>query len=605
MRKHLVTTMLLAVTAARAFRPSQAAGRKFSRHLLSRAASATSGGGGAVSATPETVSSGSGSSSGGAGSSDKLSSLRTLMAEESIDAYLVPSDDPHLSEYVAPCYERRAFISGFTGSAGVAVVTADEAYLWTDGRYWLQAEQELDGASWKLMKQGSPGCPEVAKFLCDTLGGGKAQKETPRAVGIDPSVHAAAVAKDLASTLGSRGIELRPIEGRNLVDEVWGAARPRPPAGAVRVHPAEFAGATVGSKLATLARELDKAGADALVAASLDEVAYLFNIRGADIACCPVVLAYALVQRTGKGGGAAGGSGKHCQATLYVDREKLGPEASMQLMADGVAIKGYDAITEDLASLGKAGSRLMVDPKRVNYGLLSPLGYGTAKKGQLVEVANSPITESKAVKNEGELSGMVAAHLRDGAAVASFFCWLEETVSGAGKRAVSEVEIDEAVTGFRRRQPHFLDVSFPTIAGANGNGAIIHYRAEEASCSAVDDKSLLLLDSGAQYEDGTTDVTRTVHLGEPSETQRECFTRVLKGNIALDTAVFPENTPGFVLDVFARRSLWEAGMDYAHGTGHGVGAALNVHVRTFLSCGIRRTRRGGGGVGTSQSSDCC
>lgn len=522
----------------------------------------------------------------------KLAVLRSLMVEEGLDAYIVPSDDPHLSEYVAPCYERRAFLSGFTGSAGTAVVLREGgAYLWTDGRYWLQAEQQLDAAAWTLMKQGSSGCPEIARFLVDTLSprrkssaavsGGAAAPTNRPAVGIDPFVHPASVASELARALEGGSIDLKPLSrdgSGNLVDVVWGRDRPSAPKGRVRVHPVDFAGASVEEKLRGVRIALDQAKADALVAASLDEVAYLFNIRGADIACCPVVLAYAIVEKKESGDG--------CDAKLYIDAEKLDADVKNHLTGEGVAILPYETVQKDLRVLVKdAGKRLMVDPKRVNYGLLAPLGFGDGKRdekmvdrdrkeGGLVEVANSPISESKALKNDGEIRGMISAHERDGAAVANFMCWLEKTVA---ERPISEVEIDESVTSFRREQPGFLDVSFPTIAGADGNGAIIHYRAEPGSCGAVDKDTLLLLDSGAQYDCGTTDVTRTMHTGTPTEAQRECFTRVLKGNIALDTTIFPENTPGFVLDVFARRSLWAAGLDYAHGTGHGVGAALNVH----------------------------
>lgn len=477
----------------------------------------------------------------------RLSALRELLAARGVDALLVPSDDPHLSEYVAECFNRREFVSGFTGSAGTVVITQSQALLWTDGRYHLQAEQQL-GEGWTLMKAGVPGTPEIADFLADTL-------ETGASVGIDPFVHSATGAKALAARLDKAGVTLRSLDAPNVVDEVWGGCRPAPPQTPVRVHPLAVAGVDVTAKLDDVRAAMDEAGADVLVVAALDDVCYLLNLRGSDIACNPVVMAYVLVEREA--------------ATLLIEDGKLTDEVRGHLESHDVHVRSYSAALEALSELVAQGHRVMVDGNRVNHALA-----GVVPEEQLVE-RPSPVAAAKALKNEAEIAGMIAAHVRDGVAMARFLHWLSDRVRGG--HAVSEVEVDEVVTSLRAAQPGFVDVSFPSIAGAGANGAIIHYRADPDSCSAVDDQSLFLLDSGAQYHDGTTDVTRTLHLGDPSPFEKECFTRVLQGNIALDSTTFPDGTPGFVLDVLARRSLWEAGLDYPHGTGHGVGAALNVH----------------------------
>lgn len=520
----------------------------------------------------------------------KLVALRELFAKadggQGISAFIIPSEDPHMSEYPPACDYRRAYITGFDGSYGTAVVTADAALLWTDGRYFLQAEQQL-GPDWTLMKAGTSGCPEIQDWLASNLPEGAR-------VGIDPFLHTVDVAEKLQRRMAAAGKELVPL-ANNLVDEIW-TDRPAPPKEPLRVHPLEWAGKPAGEKLGEVRKQMEEAGAGALLVTMLDEVAWLLNLRGADVAYNPVFLSYALVTADG--------------AALYVDPAKVGPPAAAALAEAGVEVKAYEQLLADVKTLASSGVKLWMDPARVSYALkraaLAAAGVGgtenaaggngaaarkrpraeggggdagaapklpTAKDVMLEKT--SPVVIAKAVKNEAEMAGLREAHLRDGVALVQFLCWVEKAV--AAGRVLTEVEVDEELTARRRAQPGFVELSFPTIAGSGPNGAIIHYRAEPETCATVDGSSLLLLDSGGQYDCGTTDITRTMHFGQPTEHQKACYTRVLQGHIGLDTAVFPEGTPGCAIDVLARVPLWSMGLNYRHGTGHGVGAALNVH----------------------------
>lgn len=477
----------------------------------------------------------------------RLKALRAMMGELGVDALLVPTDDPHLSEYVPDCFARREFISGFTGSAGTAVVPlVGPARLWTDGRYFLQARQQLTSL-WELMRMGVDDTPTLEAWLASNLRKGQV-------VGIDPSVHSASFALELRRTLEERGIELQCLS-ESAVDAVWGDARPAFPMSSARLHPEEFAGKSAAQKLSIVRAALGMEGADALVVSELDEVAYLFNLRGADVPRTPVLLSYAVVEKDA--------------ATLFVDAAKVPSEVRAELAAAGVAVRPYTDALAAMAELSANRARVWADPARTNFAIFSALGDAAQLRRA------SPLSELKAMKNEVELEGMRAAHRRDGAALALAFAHLEAAVRGG--RRVTEVDVDTEVTRRRAAQWGYVDNSFDTIAGYGPNGASIHYRAEPASCAEVGTEAMLLVDSGGQYLDGTTDVTRTMHFGAPSAHERACFTRVLKGHIALATAVFPERLPGFVVDAFARRPLWAAGMDYRHGTGHGVGAALAVH----------------------------
>ncbi|EPS67046.1 hypothetical protein M569_07730, partial [Genlisea aurea] len=489
-------------------------------------------------------------------SDDKLAALRELFlrSDINVDAYIIPSQDAHQSEFIAECYSRRAYISGFTGSAGTAVVTKDKAALWTDGRYFLQAEKQLT-SSWILMRSGTLGVPTTSEWLNNVLVPGSR-------IGIDPFLFSSDSAEELKEAISVKNHELVYLYDLNLVDEIWKESRPKPPSNLARIHDIKYAGVDVPSKLASLRSELKTAGSSAIVISVLDEIAWLLNLRGSDVPHSPVVYAYLVVGLEG--------------AKLFIDDIKIGPEVRQHLKNAGVEIRAYEDILSEISSLARRGDSLWFDSSSVSAAIVNTYKSACGMNSGLTPVyKSSPVSITKAVKNEAELEGMRNAHLRDAAALAQFWAWLEEQISNG--IVLTEVDVAAKLVQFRSRQDGFLGSSFDTISASGANGAIIHYKPEPDSCSIVEADELFLLDSGAQYVDGTTDVTRTVHFGQPASWQKECFTRVLKGHIALDEAVFPENSPGFVLDAFARSSLWKIGLDYRHGTGHGVGAALNVH----------------------------
>ncbi|KAK4378963.1 hypothetical protein RND71_000825 [Anisodus tanguticus] len=441
---------------------------------------------------------------------------------------------------------------GFTGSAGTVVVTKDKAALWTDGRYFLQAEKQLN-SSWDLMRAGNLGVPTPSQWLNTVL----------------------------ATWLQDRYRSWNSFF--NLVDEIWKESRPKPPKEPIRLHDLKYAGVDVSSKFSCLRSELRNAGASAIVISMLDEIAWLLNLRGNDVRHSPVMYAYLVVEIDG--------------AKLFVDDTKVTPEVMEHLTNAGIELRAYESVLSEIESLAAKGANLWLDTSSVNAAIVNAYEsacykypWNSASKSRKKRTANldsngqswgpcavymsSPVSLSKAVKNDAKLEGMRNCHLRDAAALAQFWAWLEDEIQRDA--VLTEVEVADELLEFHSNQEGFLDTSIDT-SGSGANGAIIHYRAESDSCSTVDGKKLFLLDSGGQYTDGTTDITRTVHFGEPSAREIECFTRVLQGHVALDLAVFPENTPDFMLDAFARSSLWKAGLDYRHGTGHGVGAALNVH----------------------------
>jgi len=509
--------------------------------------------------------------------SPKLSALRSKMKSLGIHCYVIPTDDPHLSEYVPEAYMRRAFLTGFTGSAGTAIVTADEAFLWTDSRYFNEAGLQLDADHWTLMKQGLPKVPTIIKFLTkQATDKYKSEKEVFQ-VGLDAYVHSASFAKELteafekaAADIGDTDDQSIPTVGTintldsesNLIDEIWGNERPPIPTSPFRVHPIEYAGCTVEDKLDEIRDQMKEKKATLSVFSALDDVAYLLNVRAmGDVSTCPVGIAYATVEMD--------------TASIYCDPAKI---CSDQVRAHfenaGIVIKPYDSIVPDITTHISAvkRSKVWIDKKRANYAISRII-----PDANIIDEQNA-VTPMKSTKNAAEMEGMRKAHIVDGVAMAHFISWLENQIVNNGK-SVSEVEIDEVLMNYRAQQPGYLEDSFPTIAGVGSNGAIIHYRAKKGSdlMKFLDHKNPILIDSGGQYEYGTTDVTRTWHFGQADSKFIDCYTRVLKGNIGVDSMIFPENTPGFVLDVFARKFLWEAGIDYGHGTGHGVGAALNVH----------------------------
>ncbi|KAM4055647.1 metallopeptidase family M24 domain-containing protein [Hirsutella rhossiliensis] len=492
--------------------------------------------------------------------SSRLAHLRRLMEDRSVHIYIVPSEDSHSSEYIADCDSRREFISGFTGSAGCAVVTSEAAALATDGRYFNQAAKELD-SNWTLLKQGLQDVPTWQEWAAEQSAGGKV-------VAVDPTLLSGPAAKKLAEQVRKAGgSELLPLDD-NLVDIVWAKGRPRRPCRAVTIIPDGVAGKSVHSKIAELRQELAKKNCLGFFISMLDEVAWLFNLRGSDIPYNPVFFSYATIT-------------PHA-ATLYTDDSKLSETCKSHLSNNNVQVKPYDAFLSDarghLAELseksttpGAVAQQTFLVSNKGSWALQRALGGDGS-----VEEIRSPVGDAKAIKNETEMEGMRACHIRDGAALIEFFAWLEHQLV-VENATLDEVQAADKLEELRSTKQHFVGLSFPTISATGPNAALIHYGPERGSCATIDPQSVYLCDSGAQFLDGTTDTTRTLHFGNPSGEEKKAYTLVLKGVIALDTAVFPKGTTGFALDCLARQHLWKTGLDYRHGTGHGVGSYLNVH----------------------------
>ena len=480
------------------------------------------------------------------GTRARLARLREAMRDHGITAYVVPSSDPHQSEYVPERWARRAWMSGFTGSAGELVVGLQGGGLWTDGRYHLQARQQLRGTGIRLFPVGEKDVPTIESHLAKTLPRGAA-------VGVDPAIISMQRARRIVEAFAPAGVDLKPID-ENLVDAVRGPVPGRRTRAPVAPLPTRFAGETSASKLRRVRRAMRERDADALVVTTLDAIAWLFNVRGADVAYNPVVIAYAVVTPD--------------EAVLHVDRGKLGAAALGHLRRT-VRIESYASIRRTLRRLARSKAKVWVDPEATS------LMCARLLDGAEPVLAPSPIPRMKARKNDLELAGIRAAHRRDGAAMVRFLHWLERSLPTGG---ITEMGAADRLEGFRREGEHFRGLSFPTIAGYADHGAIIHYSVDEASDVPLRPEGLFLVDSGAHYLDGTTDITRTLLLGGgATAAQRDCYTRVLKGHIAIATARFPAGTTGARLDTLARAALWQSGRDYAHGTGHGVGAYLNVH----------------------------
>jgi len=469
--------------------------------------------------------------------------------EHNVHAYIVYSEDAHQSEYTPACDKRREFISGFTGSAGVAVILASDAALWTDGRYYAQAEIELDSKYWKLMKAGLPTTPTISQYLIEKLPAGAR-------VGVDSRMASKENYVKLQQELekSDKHLFLVAVEP-NLIDLVWND-KPSRPDTPVFIHEMKYAGKSHADKLNTIRDLLKKENAYALVVSALDEVAWLFNLRGSDVEFNPVFISYAIVTQD--------------NATLYIDEKKITAQVKNHL-GEAINVAPYEQVFSDIQKLSQKPQKIWLDPIKGSFALF----HSVVDKSLIVEKF-SPITYEKALKNPVELEGIRQAHIRDAAALVSFFAWLEERLAAADN-TLTEYSVATKLDEFRAQQPDFVSPSFQTISGIGPNGAIIHYRPEEDKSAKIVKEQLYLCDSGGQYKDGTTDVTRTLHFGEPTQHQKECFTRVLKGHIALDAAVFPKGTVGNQLDLLARMHLWSVGLDYRHGTGHGVGAFLNVH----------------------------
>ncbi len=476
--------------------------------------------------------------------SERLIAIRNFMQAAKLDAFIIPSTDAHLSEYPPKRWESRKWISGFTGSAGTAVVTREKAGVWTDSRYFLQATAELEGTGFDLFKMGQPGTPEMNAWIIEQVGRGGT-------VGIDGLVYAASDAKALKAALDSREIRLETT--LDPFAEVW-KDRPEIPKNKVFLLPEEITGESAKSKIERIRVELGRLGADGLIAVTLDAVAWIFNMRGSDVDFNPVAVAYGYVSKK--------------ESVLFADEEKLDDLTKNTLLKQGVKIDDYDRIFSYVASLPE-NSAVCLTGNKINYKL-----YQTLPATCRVIDVPSPVDMMKAVKNETELSGFRHAMVKDGVALVKFFMWLEEAVSEGN---VTEITVDEKLREFRSQQDLFVGESFSTIAGYAGNGAVIHYRAQPGTCLNVESKGLLLIDSGGQYMDGTTDITRTVAVGKLTKQMREDYTNVLKGHIGIATAVYPEGTRGSQLDVLARKALWDNCQAYWHGTGHGIGHFLNVH----------------------------
>jgi len=475
----------------------------------------------------------------------RIARLRDAMARERLDAYVVPSSDPHLSEYLPARWQARQWLSGFTGSAGTLVVTADFAGVWTDSRYWVQAAAELEGSGVELMKMtaGQQSQPHV-DWLAQRLASGSN-------VGVDGAVLALAAARALADALSARGIGLR--TDLDLLDAVW-ADRPELPSAPVYEHREPYACVARVEKLEAVRRAMREQGAQWHFVSTLDDLAWLTNLRGADVNFNPVFVGHALIGLE--------------SATLFVGAGKVPPDVAASLARDGVAIEPYERASAALAAL-PAGATLLVDPRRITYGLCEAVPQSV----DVVEAVN-PSTFAKSRKTAAEAEHVRATMEQDGAALAEFFAWFENAL---GRQTLTELIVDERLTAARARRPGYICQSFATIAGFNANGAMPHYRATEASHAHIAGDGLLLIDSGGQYLGGTTDITRVMPIGSITDPQRRDFTLVLKGMIALSRARFPRGIRSPMLDAIARAPIWEAGVDYGHGTGHGVGYFLNVH----------------------------
>lgn len=476
--------------------------------------------------------------------SERMVALRTAMKAHHIDAWIIPSSDPHQSEYVAGRWEGRAWLSGFTGSAGILVVLAEQAALWTDGRYFIQAEQELQGTAIELMREGQAGVPSLGQWL-------QAQLVPEARVGFDGQTMSLAAVRRLEKSWGNARFTLD--TDQDLLAQIW-PDRPALPASTVFLHPDSYAGKTREQKLAQVRRAMASKGASHLLVSSLDDIAWLFNLRGADVDCNPVFLAYTLISAD--------------QVQLYTQADRIEPAAMQALAASGVGLRPYESIAADLGTLA-ADSALQLDPVTTSRWLVQAVPESV----QVIEVI-SPSTPLKAVKNAVELAAMEDCHRRDGVAMVRFMRWLEAAVAGGEE---DEVSLDRQLEAFRAEAPQYRGPSFPTIAGYGANGAICHYRAEPDSCLKLAPEGLLLVDSGGQYFDGTTDITRTLACGALTDEQRRDYTLVLKSHISLARARFKKGTRGIQLDMLARMPLWAEAVDFNHGTGHGVGYFLNVH----------------------------
>nr|WP_302688595.1 aminopeptidase P family protein [uncultured Prevotella sp.] len=474
----------------------------------------------------------------------RLESLREVMRREHLSAFIFPSTDAHQSEYVADHWQGRTWISGFNGSAGTAVVTMKSAALWTDSRYFLAAEEQLKGTEFQLMKLKIEGTPTISEWLAQELQGENAE------VGLDGMVNSYHETMGLIADLRkSGGITVR--TNFDPLGLIW-TDRPAIPANPVEIQPMEFAGESVASKISRIRTALRQRHADGMLISALDDIAWTLNLRGTDVHCVPVFVSYLLISSQ--------------QVSLYVDSAKINDEVKAYLTENGILLYPYNKVAEGLERYSEYN--ILLDGDETSYFL-----WKTVKCKEII-AGNSPVPAMKAQKNDREIAGFRQAMLRDGVAMVKFLRWLKPAVEAGGQ---TEISIDRKLTSFRAEQHLFRDISFDTIAGYQAHGAIVHYEATPETDVALKPEGLILIDSGAQYQDGTTDITRTIALGPVTEEMKHVYTLVLKGHIQLELAKFPDGASGTQLDALARECMWREGYNYLHGTGHGVGSYLSVH----------------------------
>ena len=472
----------------------------------------------------------------------RISALRSLMQSKSISAYITYSTDPHSGEYAPAHWESRKWITGFTGSAGTAVITSDDGGLWTDSRYFIQAEEQLTDTGLKLFKERMPETPSIPQWLCRVLKKGER-------VGIDGYTTPLQTVNELKNELSDYGIEVVMVE--DPYKTIWND-RPDLPDNKPFILEEKYSGESASSKISTIRNHISNTGTDYILISALDEIAWTLNMRGTDIECNPLFVSYLLISEK--------------EATLYINKNKLTETTVDYLQSQGVGHRNYENIESDLTAI--SGRKIAMSPS-INFAM-----YNAASEHNTVFIQASPVSKYKAVKNQIEINGFRNAMLRDGVAMVRFLIWLQKNI---GNGNPTELSIDEQLYKERSAMENFRGISFATIAGYQEHGAIVHYEADEHSASILRPEGLLLIDSGAQYLDGTTDITRTIPLGPTTEEQKKDYTLVLKGFIQLAMAEFPQGTCGTQLDVLARLAMWKEGINYGHGTGHGVGHFLNVH----------------------------
>ena len=472
----------------------------------------------------------------------RIAALREVMQREHLSAFIFPSTDPHQGEYVPDHWKGREYVSGFNGSAGTLVVTMSSAALWTDSRYFLAAEEQLKGTEILLMKLKIEGTPTIAEWIGQECSAGAE-------VGVDGMVNSASAVKMLIADLRRQGgITLR--TNMDPLAVIW-KNRPPIPENPVEVYPLTYAGEAAHEKIARIRQALRRQHADGMLMSALDDIAWTLNLRGSDVHCNPVFVSYLLI------------SSKH--VTLYINKVKLSPDVMAYLKAEGVDVAPYEDVKNGLKDYFEYN--ILLDPEEVNYTLYK------AVTREIVE-EESPVKRMKTIKNPIEIAGFKSAMLKDGIAMVKFLRWLKPAVESGEQ---SEMSVDEKLTSLRAEQPLYRDISFDTIAGYQTHGAIVHYEATPETDMALKPEGFLLLDSGAQYLDGTTDITRTIALGPLTEEQKKIYTLVLKGHIQVELCKFPSGTSGTQIDILAREAMWREGLNYLHGTGHGVGTYLNVH----------------------------